>query len=414
MKPIASTNTKHEPIEYVAFEDEVASVVATLRNALSDVVQGLRPPVRRSTELRRLLDLGQKLSWSLFTATTATDAATFISLMPGRRGMESFLEASALHGAPPESIEAARSAFEHFEDAVSRLAGSRDAFESMVSELGNQDENRAGGGADLKKHRRTAFRAMSMLWGRQARVVCGARIVHPSETPGRLDSVFVTGMVGLHRTRRSGPLHMSEYRARKLPASDSVPPPPQALDPRETGPDAIGLLRDFCSQPLPDFQLRESHQGYRRHELVSSELGPAGEVTYFTGVVGRADVPAPQNGASVDAYFVKAVDFPIETFFGDILLHKSLCGDLAPEVGVYALPQDGSMQFRDWDRLPVAEQGEDLGEGLYAAKTPLIPRYPDVLTYALGRVGWKPEDFRVFRLCVEFPVLASRIVMRMK
>jgi hypothetical protein len=37
-----------------------------------------------------------------------------------------------------------------------------------------------------------------------------------------------------------------------------------------------------------------------------------------------------------------------------------------------------------------------------------------VLTYALERVGWNAEDFRVFRLCVEYPVLASRIVMRMK
>jgi hypothetical protein len=414
MKPVDEASTEHLQIEGTAFETEVAATVAALRSAIAEVIQRLRPPVRRSTELRRLLDLGQKLSWSLFTAATTTDPATFVSLMPGRRGMESFLEASALHGVPAEAIEAARSAFERFEGAVVRLAGSRDAFESMVSELGTADESRNAPGADLKKHRRSAFRAMSMIWGRQARVVCGARIVHPSQTPGMLDTVFVTGMVGLHRTRRAGPLHMTEYRARKLPAGAGMAPPPEPLDPRETGPNAIGLLRDFCSQPLPDFQLRESQQGYRRHELVSSELGPAGDATYFTGVVGRADAPAPKDGAVADAYVVKAIDFPIETFFGDILLHKSLCGDLVPEVGVYALPQDGAMVFREWDRLPVAEQGEDLGDGLYAARTPLIPQYPDVLTYALERVGWNPEEFRVFRLCVEYPVLASRIVMRMK
>lgn len=410
MDTSAATQIEQTPIEDRAFELQTAEVCRSLQAAIAGVVQRLRPSVKRASELRRLLDLGQKLSWSMFSIATAEDPGVIASLLPGKRGMDSFLDAAALHGAPAESIAAAREAFEKFEEVVARNAGSRDVFESMIAEMPGLSAT----AADLK-HRRTAFRALGVLWGRQARVVCGARIVAPSATPGRLDTVFVTGMVGLHRTRRAGPLHTTEYRGRRPVTGDSTtPPPPEPLDPRETGPEAIGLLRDFCSQPVPQFRLRESHKGYRRHELVSTGLGAAAEVTYFTGVAGRADAPIPTDRAKADVFIVKAIDFPIETFFGDILLHKSLCGDMVPEASLYALPQDGAMEFREWDRLPLSEQPEDLGQGLYATRTPLIPHYPEVLAYALDRAGWNPEEFRVFRICIEFPLLSSRVVLRMK
>jgi hypothetical protein len=255
---------------------------------------------------------------------------------------------------------------------------------------------------------------MSQLWGRQVRVCCSTEIMHPSASPGLMDTVIIKGMVGLRRTRRSVPLQiMSRHWSWSTPG-DPQESPPEPLDPRETGPEAIGLLRDFCSQPLPEFRLRESRQGYRSHELVSNTLGASGEVTYFTAEAFRADTATPGSVPGSEATIAKTVDIPMEAYTGDILVHKSLWDTRAPEVRVYACRLDGSMEYRESDLLPMTEQAEYLGEGLYAARTPLIPRYAEMLSYVIERMKWKAEEFRVFRCRVDYPVLSTRIRMTLR
>ncbi len=383
-----------------------------LRPALAALLEGLRPRVRRASELRRLLNLDQKLSWSVFNAATARDARVLASLLPGRLGMERFFTASARHGVPPETIERARAAFERFEASVARHAGSRDAFEMMLTELGAG--NGEPGGADLK-HKRAAFRGTSLLWGRQARVCSSTWIMHPGANPGPLDTVIIKGMVGLRRTRRAVPLQMTSRQwSWSTPGDPAEPNSTEPLDPRETGPEAIGLLRDFCSQPLPEFRLRESRPGYRSHELVSNTLGASGEVTYFTGEASRADSVAPGSVPGSEATIAKSVDIPIEVYTADMLMHRTIWDTRPPEVRVYAYPLDGSKEFRESDLLPLTEQAEYLGEGLYAARTPLIPRYAEMLSFAMERMGWKAEEFRVFRCRVDYPVLSTRIRMTLR
>ncbi|MEX2218140.1 MAG: hypothetical protein WD749_05215 [Phycisphaerales bacterium] len=415
----ATVEPDHTANVGVPFEQEIEGVLGELRPALAAILEGLRPPVMRASELQRLLGLDKKLSWSVYSAATTPDARALASLLPGRRAMERFFAASAQRGVPGAAIDRARAMYRRFEESVATHAGSRDAFETMVSEFGGaeREAGRGGGGgaADLK-HKRAAFRATSLLWGRQARVVCGARIMHPSAGPGGaglLDTVFIKGMAGVRRTRRSVPLHTTAYRARTVqPGGPAVVSPPEPLDPRETGPDAIGLLRDFCSRPLPEFRLRVSAQGYRCHELVSEHVGPSGEVTYFTGEAGRADTGVPgsvEGGGGWELSLAKSVDIPIEVFMADVLMHRSVWGKRPPEVRVYATPMDGSLEFRETDLLPLAERAEYLGEGADAARTPLLPRYAEMLRYATDRMGWNVEEFRVFRCRVDYPLLYSRI-----
>ena len=152
-----------------------------------------------------------------------------------------------------------------------------------------------------------------------------------------------------------------------------------------------------------------SRQGYKSHEMVSNGLGPAGEVTYFTGESRRAESAAPGSVPGAEVMLFKTVDIPLETFTGDILIHQSLWGIVPPEVHVFACPLDGSTEFRDADLLPLTEKAEYLGDGIDAARTPLIPRHAEILSYAMDRMGWKPEDFRVFRCSVSYPVLYTRI-----
>lgn len=415
--PAKATKSNHFPNTSALLEAEAGGLLLELRPALAAVVSALRPPVVRAAELRRHLNLDQKLAWSIFNAATARDASTLASLLPGRRAMERFFAAAETNGVAPDTIRRARTAFAHFEESVARHAGSRDAFETMVAELGQEGAEATGTSAADLRNKRAAFRATSLLWGREARVGLGVWIMHPSAIPDLLDGVFIRGLLGLRRTRRTVPLHAVAHHWHGPGPGDPAVKPPVALDPRETGPDAIGLLRDFCSQPLPEFRALVRKDGYQRHELVSNALGPSGEVDYFIGMAFPGESAAPTSVPESELFMFKTVDLPMGVYIGDILIHRSIWDVHPPEVGVYAGTVAGggsATEFPESDLLPVTEHAEYLGEGIDAGRTPVVPRYAEMMGYAMDRMGWKGDEFRVFRCRVEFPVLSSRIVVRLK
>jgi hypothetical protein len=420
--------TYQNPIEALDFERDATTVLEQLRPALADVVEHLQPRVARAAELRRRLKLSQKVSWGLFTAATARDARALPALLPGRAAMGRFFDAVADQGVPPEVIDRAREAFTRFEETVARHASSRDDFETMVSELdgGNGEAGAGGPGSADLKHKRSAFRANALLWGRKAEISCGVRIVGPSTGSGSteiakavsvaqrsFDSVLINGMVGLQRTRRGVSIQTTERRWTRAMSAAAQAVSPEPLDPRETGPQAIGLLHDFCSQPLPDFRLCESNVSYRKYELMGEKLGASGEVTFFTGEVSRGVAPFADVGSESRPALeqFRGVGMPMAMYIGDMLVHKSLCDAAPPQVEVYAWPLDGPTAFRASDLMPLTERAEYLGEGIDAARTPLIPRYSQMLAFAMERMGWNPDDFRVFRCRVEYPLLHTRIKM---
>jgi hypothetical protein len=417
VNPPAPTKTEQPPRVAVSFEREADGVARDLRAALAALIERLRPPVTRAADLRRALNLGQKVSWGLFTAATNPDVRALPALMPGRRGMERFLEAAASNGVGSDAIGRVRTAFARFEETVARLAGDRDAFQSMMTELGGADRGDAdegpAPGADPIRHKRAAFRSNTVLWGRQVRVACGTYILHPSERPGLLDMVFLRGMIGLRRTRRGVPLHMLVRVLREShPGDPEQPSPMEPLDPTQADPDSVRLLPEFCSRPTPQFRIHTQRPGYRCHELVGDALGVPGEVTYFTGETCRGACPVPGSVPGAIVAMTKTMDVPTGVFVGDMLIHRSVWGLRPPDVRVLAYNLD--LEEMDPDQLPVTERVEYLGDGVEAARTPLIPRYAEMLSYAMDRMGWNGTEFRVFRCRADYPVLHSRVQMTLR
>lgn len=403
-----STLSVQNTINSAAFDVEAARVLDELRPALANVIEQLGTPVSRASELRRLLDLDQRLSWSVFNAATATDARTLATLLPGPRAMERFFVAAAAKGAPEMVVGKAREAFDRFQQAVARHARSRETFETMMGELGESDEPAGIPDIDVK-NRRAAFRGTALQWGRQTRLYMGALMFHPSAQPGLLDKVMIRGLVGLHRTRRGVPLHSFMHYWRFAHKGDPVKSPPfEPLDPRESREDSIGLMPDFCSKPLPDLRGVLREDGYRACELSSKAIGAASEVAVFLGHIERA---ATASGPGTSIALAKVIDIPMQVQIGDVFLHKSIWDERPPEMKVYAWPLHGSTEFCEADLLPQTERAIYLGMGLNAAHTLEIPRYGEILSFAAERMGWNPADFRVFRCKVEYPLLYTRIRM---
>jgi hypothetical protein len=246
------------------------------------------------------------------------------------------------------------------------------------------------------------------------RIASQTFLLHPSARgDGLLDTVYVGGNIGLHRIRHDVPLQMrARFRYEADPGTPGADAGPQPLDSRESGTGGLGLLREFCSQPTPEFRPAERIGNAQVYELVTGSVGVPGEVTIFESYIMRASASSG-NEHSIARY----MQVPCEVYMGDILVHKSLFEGRSPadpQVSVYAAPTPADAGFRDSELLPMTERGEYLGQGFYASRTTVIPRYQELLTHVMKLAGWNGDEFHVFRCRVDYPLISSRVRMTVR
>jgi hypothetical protein len=396
-----------------SLSQEASEALGELRVALGAVIRAAAGSPRRATDLQQALKIDSKLAWAIFKVATAQDPLSAGVYVPGRGPMTKVLGAAGKKGAPPDAVERARAAFERFEAMVERHAGDRSSFDSMITDLAGEPAD----SLDLAS-KRAAFRANGRLWGVQARCGMWCSIVQPSsELPGGLDTVRISGRTGL-RQLRTGKTMRTEFRTRVTP--DAGPGQTAgvirqvAIDPEdalEAG--GVGLMRPFCSVPLPQFRSEIDAEGWLRTELMSRGLGNTAAVDYFLGSVVYGYMPA-LVGTPEGPHWFFLIATPMEVVYQDLLIHDDAFA--APDIGpprvrVYgtaATPGNpDSWRFREEDLLPVQERIGEIGRGPESLSTPDIPRYPEIAAYAIEKLGWDPSRFRVFRCRVEYPVQFS-------
>lgn len=394
-----------------AFAMEATAALGELRIALSALIRALPGSPRRGTEVQKALHIDSKLAWAIHKVATASEPLAAGTYVPGRAPMIKVLKAASAKGVHDDAISRARAAFEQFEAMVERHAGDRGSFDTMVADL-------AGEGAeniDLAS-KRAAFRINGHLWGVQARTDMTCQIIRPSrELAGGLDEVLISGRVGLRQLRK-GKILRAEYRAKLMsrasPGKAAQVLHRAAIDPEDTlGPGGIGLLRAFCSTPLPEFRTNVDQEGWVRAELLSRGFGNTAALTYFVGSLIHGYAPTGIGTPTGPRWFSLA-NIPAEVMYEDLLVHEDAWRGGPPRVGIYGTAttpgNPSSWQFREEDLLPIQESIVEIGRGVDALDTPEVPRYPEMVRYAMERAGWGDMDrYRLFRLRIEYPVLYS-------
>lgn len=395
------------------FEAQIRPVLHRVRIEIASVVEALTPPVRRVADLQAALGIDHHLSWSIFTAAHVADPLSIVTVLPGERAIGKFLDRAEQRGVSSTVIGGARTAFQAFQSLVCTHAGNREVFEAMVTGLMPEESERASE-VDLKQ-KQAAFRANSLLWGRQQRQCIACHILYPSATPELLDSVEIRGTVGWHQTRVGPSVRLRTWTERvALPGEPAAPSQVEPLVPCPSIEGSAGILREFSSQPLPTFNTLIDEAKNTYLDCASPKLGITGEFTYYTGFVRRGLTAMPGTRPRSEFGYVYLCRDPVELYVCDMLVHQSCWGESLPSVGVYATPAGGNMtmmEFLDADRLPIHEKAVYLGLGLETARSPELPRHAELLTFAADKMGWNPREFRVFRLRVEYPPLGARIPM---
>lgn len=391
------------------FEDDVSKALTRLRGALAEVIAAVPEDIAKGADLHRALQIDRKLSWRVFKVASAADPVAVGPHVPSRASMSTFFKAARKRGVPKTLIETASRVATDFEALVVAHAGDRATFDSMVSALAGDESAEQ---IDLM-HRRLAFRGQRHILGAYAKTRLKFVAIQPNEDPMWLDVMHVEGFVGLRRLRGDAPLVVSYSGAR----NDDGSPLIVRREPLEpvSGPHGMALLRQFCSEPLPEFRFVEAGPGFMKGELIAHDVGNRTAVTCVEGHVMPAALPRYREEGNVLSGTIATVRTPCEVLVLDLLLRRNTYGPVKPTAFVHAehlgeMAWDTAIQERH--RLPGNPRVDYLGRGPSVLHTPDVPRYAELGRYVFERIGWDGDEFDVYRCRIEYPVMPSSVVLR--
>lgn len=398
--------TQGPPIDFAAeTESAMSRVRATLAQLIADIPDFT---YRRPNDLAADLGLDPKLAWNLGRCVEVADPFASARFVPGPTGMRAFLRAAERRGVPKPTVVAAREALDAFYALVHTHAGTRKSFNVLVGNLSTTERARS----DVE-HRRMLFDGATYVWGVQARTIFRANVVYPSMNPEMLDVVTVRGLIDFRPMRP----HVAWRIARPFSVDRShvIHEARRAVvDPRSAEA-PLPLLTDFCSRPIPQFRPVVGAFDTPEYEFVERSVGNTARITFVTGELLQQIEPRYRTALYPDFCTMFPVRTPAETLVLDLLIHRDLFADGGPPTAELCSDLFGggpTVRYEPADRLPLHEPLVHLGTGLGGAHTPDIPRYGEMLRYALDAVGWRADGLEHYRVRIPYPPISTTVMLR--
>jgi hypothetical protein len=403
---VAVPSDREIPAEASAFEREASATLGRLQAALARLVNSVGgSALRRAADLQRAFRVDPKLAWQVHRSVNASTPLESGACLPVAAALRRFVRAAEKRGVGAPLTDAVASSIDEFETLVERHAGDRDAFDSMVSGWAGE----VGAQLDLA-HKKALYRSQGHMIGVSARTQFTCSVFHPADA-GFFDTMVLRGFISVRRRRPDVAFPLSRVHIR--PKSTEVDPEHgpwrEALDPEAEAQVGSPILPQFTSQPFPRFRTRTLESMHTLVELVGDEIGNTAAATYALGdVYRRTRYPEPlaEGEGYVDRTVIPA---PSETLVRDFLIHDSLVRG-QPRVGVWTEVSGQGLaapilQWRETAiRLPLRESIDALGRGPDVLTTSLVPRYEEMLRWGCERLGWKLNEFQVFRCRVQYPI----------
>ncbi|MBE0565674.1 MAG: hypothetical protein IH621_06955 [Krumholzibacteria bacterium] len=395
----------------VDFKTEVQSSVSRLQECLDQVFAAMGGPGLSGAEVARALGLDNKLAWKLTRLARETDALKAVPFVPGEAAMQKALDAMSSSGLSAELVTRTTDAFTRFVDVAIHHAGNRTALDLLVA------ADRPGTlRATEMEQRRNSFVGNAYTWGVQAEVQLRCEFIHPSAEPGFLDFANIRGFYGLQRNRSDvqWPINRARFFLDSNEVAWKIPRYP--IDPQlDAEPDTIPLLRDFCSQPIPEVRRTVEPNGNSVDHITAGAVGKTGAMTILTGEHLRRVRPDHEQEPDDYSAHACAVHTPSRLLHFDTFVYDGCYGNRSPKLAVFSeLTATVAYPLSSPDHmlLPLSEKVEHLGQGLRRARSSALPNYLDLIRHVLDRLGWDESRFDVYRLTIEYPPIPVAVEMR--
>ena len=387
-------------------EQRVAATGARLREALAALVAGVPGEPQGPQRLATVLGLDKVLASRLLKALRSSDPLTVVHRAPGPEPMRRVARAARRVGVAAERVEAATAAIDEFDQLIRREAGDRSGFDAMLSAWLPEARREF----ELRR-KQAAFKALSQLKGACGEIDHSAVFLSPADDPARLDVVWLIGVAGLRRLR---PGVVVKFDTRRL---DDGPAPrrPTDLEGQEIQGHERVRLDQFCDAPPAPLEARP-YGAVVHYTLGEVGFGPRSAVDILFAEVNRREmaryVPA---GSGRRGYVFADVKVPVKKLYLDVFVHRDVYPGSEPELTLYDTAIDGvasvNDRSRDIDRLDLHETVLPLGQGVAKADIPDVPRWIPALEHVLDRLAWRADDFRGYRVCIEYPLYGSQVVL---
>lgn len=387
--------------------------MSEVRRALASIVEAVGANPQQPQELSRRFGLDKTLTWKIARFICDDDMLAAATHLPGRASVRNLVEALVKGGATPERATKVLDAMDRFESIVSTHSGDRETFEVMLGSASGQLARRRGVAA-----RKQLYQGASAIWGVQARVHVSLHFIAPSiEKPEMLDIAVICGFIDFRRLR---PDVSWTVARRSTFIRDGTPQPSPntvPLDERLER-DAAPVLERFCSKPVP--RLRGVFQPAGEMTRFELEPGPVGNMAAADCILGwmaRGVVSRYRREGDETGENIVRLSTPAEVLYHDLYMHKSLgySGGPAPEVFLYSdLPGGPTYPLDGLEAglLPIAEEVIGLGETPTGAVTTDIPDYEEMVSLAIGRLGYGANDFHGYRLRLRHPPIPTLALFR--
>lgn len=369
------------------------------------VAAGLDPSDPQS--MTRQWGLNRQLSWKVVKVIQHRDAYVSLQHLPGNEGLSLILRRAEQAGVSASLLDGVREAACAFDALIETHCGDRAVFDIMGSGLSHVDQALQ----QQENQRKQFFLGASSIWGAQAKVNFASWYVGPSAgecaISGQADLVNIKAWIGFRRLRENLSWAMSRQMSRHDSGASMAIDAPEPLDAGSSS--EVPLLRQFCTDPVPDFSLRE--EGGRT--TVSLDPGPVGNAGQISCVFGKIFRRMPHVRSGVDrlSRFMSYLNVPSELAIMDLFVHRSMAKLLPPSVTLSSLI-DANEPDPERSRLPLNDPLIDLGVPTPAPFTLEVPRYAEMFDLVMTRMQWSAEDFLGYRMRINYPPLPAALVMR--
>lgn len=402
---------KKKRIDAPQFEAHANVAFARVRSAFVDLLTSVNADPTKPQEVARQFRLNKNLTWKISKIIREADPGSVAPYVPGKAGLNIFLDSLKKAGAPTERILEVREALDDFEKMQNIHAGNRETLEMM---LGNMATG-ADAQQQLEAQRKLSFRGNSAIWGIRARIQLCANFIAPSKNAESVDLGWISGLVDFRRLRRDATWAVSSTRkvndkGELLPLGNI-----ESIDPRFDPEKSAPLMGDYCSQPMPELTLDVGADGLMRYRLVEGPIGNTAATTCIMGILGRGFVRRYRTADDTLGEHITRLYTPAESLIHDLFVHRDLAYALAPTIHLYSqLPID--MPYPTEDRasgtLPLWERIQFLGAEPPVVVTPEFPKYRAMIQSVFDRAGWDAGDFHGFRFTMKYPPLPAVAVFR--
>ncbi len=356
--------------------------------------------------LARRLGLDKVLASRVLMTVRCGDPLAAIHRAPGPEPLRRLVRAMGKAGVAPDVIEQAVSAIEGFEQLIRDDIGDRSSLDAILSAWVPEARKEF----ELRR-KQSAFKAVSQLKGAQADTLMASVFLHPTEDGSRLDIVWVSGLLGLHRLR---PGVGVKFATRRI-ATSKGGRAPCTLDGQRVESQADLMLKEFCSQPTPRLEVHEIGDEVR-YTLRDSGFGPRSATDVVFAEANRGEVNRYANpGVQRKTFVFAEVSTPAQVLQFDALIHEDLFQGSDPSLRIYDTSFEGVADLndptRELDRLDLMESVESLGKGVSRCRSSDVGRYGDLLELVCNKLAWNGRSFRGYRCRIDYPLYGTQVAM---